>query len=116
MAIGVSTGEHIATTPPLEAWLGLAYLTVFGSIIAFSAYMYLLRRVRPALATSYAYVNPVVAVMLGLTVGSESLSGEGLIALPLTLIGVGLIGARRARATRSAPDERPVPAESMSEA
>jgi drug/metabolite transporter (DMT)-like permease len=116
MAIGVSTGEHIATTPPLEAWLGLAYLTVFGSIVAFSAYMYLLRRVRPALATSYAYVNPVVAVILGVTVGSESLTGEGLIALPLILIGVGLIGAGRTRATRSTLDERPIPAESMSEA
>ena len=101
MAIGVSTGEHIATTPPLEAWLGLAYLTVFGSIIAFSAYMYLLRRVRPALATSYAYVNPVVAVMLGLTVGSESLSGEGLIALPLILIGAGdPVSSRRAARPR----------------
>ncbi len=115
MAIGISTGEHIASTPPLEAWLGLAYLTVFGSIIAFSAYMYLLRRVRPALATSYAYVNPVVAVFLGLTIGSESLTGEGLIALPLILIGVGLITAGRTKAARPAPDEQRVPAESLLE-
>jgi drug/metabolite transporter (DMT)-like permease len=116
MAIGISTGEHIATTPPVEAWLGLAYLTVFGSIVAFSAYMYLLRRVRPALATSYAYVNPVVAVFLGLTIGSESLTGEGLIALPLILIGVGLITAGRTQADRPTPDEQHIPAESLSEA
>lgn len=116
MALGISTGEHITTTPPLEAWLGLAYLTVFGSIVAFSAYMYLLRRVRPALATSYAYVNPVVAVFLGLTIGSESLTGEGLIALPLILIGVGLITAGRTQTARPTTDERHIPAESLSEA
>jgi drug/metabolite transporter (DMT)-like permease len=116
MAIGISTGEHITTTPPLEAWLGLAYLTVFGSIVAFSAYMYLLRRVRPALATSYAYVNPVVAVFLGLTIGSESLTGEGLIALPLILIGVGLITAGRTQTARRTPDRQHITAESLSEA
>ena len=43
--------------PPIEGWLALAYLIFFGSIIAFNSYMYLLKHVRPAAATSYAYVN-----------------------------------------------------------
>ncbi len=53
--------------------------------------MYLLDSVRPALATSYAYVNPVVAVLLGLTLGAESLTAAGLLALPLILVGVALV-------------------------
>jgi drug/metabolite transporter (DMT)-like permease len=91
LVLGVLRGERLVAVPPLEAWLGLAYLIVFGSIVAFSAYMYLLGAVRPALATSYAYVNPVVAVVLGLTVGAESLTGRGLAALPLILGGVALV-------------------------
>ncbi len=89
--LGAARGERLVGIPPPAAWLGLAYLIVFGSIIAFSAYMYLLDNVRPALATSYAYVNPVVAVALGLTLGAESLTAAGLLALPLILAGVALI-------------------------
>jgi drug/metabolite transporter (DMT)-like permease len=77
--------------------MALLYLTFLGSIVTLSAYTYLLENVRPALATSYAYVNPVVAVVLGVTVGSEVLSGEALIALPLILAGVGLVAAGRSR-------------------
>ncbi len=65
------SGEHLQAMPPLEGWLALAYLTVFGSIIAFNAYMYLLKHVRPAAATSYAYVNPAVAVLLGIVFVGE---------------------------------------------
>ncbi len=91
LLLGAVRGEQLAGAPPIAAWLGLAYLIVFGSIIAFSAYMYLLDNVRPALATSYAYVNPVVAVALGLTLGAESITAAGLLALPLILVGVGLL-------------------------
>ncbi len=52
---------------------------------------------RPALATSYAYVNPVVAVLLGVTLGSEVLSGQAVIALPLILGGVGLVAVAKDR-------------------
>jgi drug/metabolite transporter (DMT)-like permease len=49
---------------------------VFGSIIAFNAYMYLLKHVRPAAATSYAYVNPAVAVLLGIVFVGETIGIE----------------------------------------
>ena len=91
LLLGVALGERVTVAPPLAAWLGLGYLIVFGSIIAFTAYMYLLDHVRPVLATSYAYVNPVVAVVLALTFGAESLTAAGLLALPLILGGVALI-------------------------
>lgn len=89
------TGETIEVMPSAGSWLALTYLIGPGSLLAFSAYAYLIRTVRPALATSYAYVNPVVAVALGVTLGSETLTGEAWIALPLILGGVGLIARSR---------------------
>lgn len=71
--------------------LALAYLVVFGSLVAFSSYAYLLRNVRPALATSYAYVNPVVAVLLGIALAGERLSAKGIAALLVILTGVALV-------------------------
>lgn len=96
-AVGVGTGEHLQT-PSLRALLAFAYLVVFGSLIAFSAYGYLLRTVRPALATSYAYVNPVVALALGALFGGEPFGLTHAIACFWTLVGVGVVSyAVRAR-------------------
>jgi drug/metabolite transporter (DMT)-like permease len=96
--IGPVIGERIVEPPPPVAWAALAYLAIFGSLIAFSAYIYLLKTVRPALSTSYAYVNPVVAVVLGLTLGGETVTGPVLIALPLIVVSVILVaGAKRDR-------------------
>ncbi|MBT8246424.1 MAG: drug/metabolite exporter YedA [Acidimicrobiia bacterium] len=97
LVVGFVRGERFDTFPALDGWLALLYLITLGSIVAFSAYMYLLNTVRPALATSYAYVNPVVAVLLGVTIGSEVLSGQAVIALPLILGGVALVAAARDR-------------------
>ncbi len=96
-AIGPLLGERVAGSPPAEAWAALAYLATFGSLIGLTAYTYLLKTVRPALSTSYAYVNPAVAVALGLTIGGEVITGPVFIALPLILIGVALVATARAR-------------------
>jgi drug/metabolite transporter (DMT)-like permease len=83
---------------PSAASIGaLAYLVLFGSIIAFSAYGYLLRRLRPALATSYAYVNPIVAVGLGVGLAGEAITWAGLLALPVILSAVALVALGRGR-------------------
>lgn len=85
---------------PTSAWLSLAYLIVFGSIIGFSAYVWLLQ-VRPATQVStYAYVNPVVAVLLGVFVGSEVLGWREFAGLVIILGGVLLINLARYRASR----------------
>src|SRR5438552_3322650 len=68
----------------------LAYLVVFGSLVAFSAYGYLLRYTRPALATSYAYVTPMVAVGLGVVLANERLTPLEVVAIRITLTGVRL--------------------------
>lgn len=94
---GLARGERFDHAPAPSGWLALAYLTLIGSVVAYSAYIYLLQTVRPALATSYAYVNPVVAVVLGITLGDEVLSGEAYVALPMIIGGIGLIALRRHR-------------------
>ncbi|WP_264776787.1 drug/metabolite exporter YedA [Deinococcus aetherius] len=95
--LSVLFGERWGT--PTAASLGaLAYLIVFGSLVAYSAYMYLVAHTRPALATSYAYVNPVVAVLLGVGLGGETLTGLGWAALGVILTGVALVAwPRRVR-------------------
>jgi drug/metabolite transporter (DMT)-like permease len=85
------SGERMQTLPPLSGWLALLYLTVFASIIAFTAYLYLLERVSTTLATSYAYINPVVAECLGMwllaeQVGRSEWLGMGIILAAVLLI------------------------------
>ncbi len=91
------TGEKMPAPTP-GSILALLYLIVFGSLIAFSAYGYLLRHVRPTIATSYAYVNPIVAVGLGLVLAGEPIGPHGVLAMFAILIGVGMVALSRERA------------------
>ncbi|WP_448683900.1 drug/metabolite exporter YedA [Pseudomonas nicosulfuronedens] len=86
------SGERMEQMPTAAGWGALAYLVVFGSIIAFSAYMYLLANVRPAAATSYAYVNPAVAVMLGVVFAGEHIGLAESLAMAVIISAVVLIG------------------------
>ena len=84
-------GEQITTPPDTSAIIAWLYLAIFGSLIAFSAYMYLLQTVNVTLATSYAYVNPVVAVFLGVLVAGETISTFGMVAVGVILSAVVII-------------------------
>jgi drug/metabolite transporter (DMT)-like permease len=75
----------------LRSILSLAYLVVFGSIMAFSAYVWLLRVSTPARVSTYAYVNPVVAVLLGAAFAGEALTVRMLVAAAVIVSGVALI-------------------------
>lgn len=88
-------GERITEMPTLRSSLALAYLIIFGAVIAFSAYMYLLGQVRPTLATSYAYVNPMVAVLLGALFAAETIRPLGIAAMGIILAGVALLTLSR---------------------
>jgi drug/metabolite transporter (DMT)-like permease len=80
----------------LASLLGLAYLIVFGSLVAFSAYVWLLRSAPISLLSTYAYVNPVVAVLLGWIFLSERITGRTLLAGAVILVAVALmISARK---------------------
>ena len=76
------------TAKALAAWF---YLVVAGSLLAFTAYMFLLSKVSSALASSYAYVNPLIAVTLGVLLGGENLSVREVLAMVIILSSVALI-------------------------
>ena len=75
----------------LKAWIALAYLIVAGSIIAFTAYVWLIHHESPTKVGTYAYVNPVVAVLLGYFLGGEALSLRTIIGTMLVLVSVVVI-------------------------
>jgi drug/metabolite transporter (DMT)-like permease len=95
--VGFGTGEHMTGMPGPRPLAAMAYLIIGGSLVAFSAYGYLLRHVRPALATSYAYVNPLVAVSLGVALAGEQITLIGILAMLTILSGVGLVSLGRER-------------------
>ncbi len=74
-----------------EAWLALAYLIVAGSIIAFTAYVWLIHHESPTKVGTYAYVNPVVAVVLGYFLGGEALGLRTVLGAALILVSVVVI-------------------------
>ena len=107
MAFGTAMGEWARVDPGQVSprSLGaLAYLVVFGSLIAFVAYVFLLRYEAPARVGSYAYVNPVVAVFLGWALAAEPVTVRTIVAAAIILTGVVLIVRHR---LRKAPLEEP---------
>ena len=91
VVMSILIGEEFPPEPSLRSTVALAYLTLFGTLVAFSAYMYLVRTVRPTLATSYAYVNPVIAVFLGIVLLAEQISPVGILAMLVIITGVALL-------------------------
>jgi drug/metabolite transporter (DMT)-like permease len=111
LVAGLLTGEaarlDLAAVSPRSA-LALLYLTVFGSLVAFSAYVFLLRATTPARVSTYAFVNPVVAVLLGWAFAGEPVTGRTLIAAAVIVGGVVLITLRRERPALAAHERPPV--------
>ena len=97
VVLGLAMGERLPATPTAHGTAALIYLALFGSIIGFGAYVWLLNHVRPALASSYAYVNPPIAVLLGAWLGAERFSLHDLGALAVILVGVVVISRAKAR-------------------
>lgn len=92
MAIAaLALGERFHSMPSLESTLAVVYLALMGSIVGFTAYVWLLHHVRPALATSYAYVNPAIAVLLGTLVLNERFDADTWIAMAVILASVVLV-------------------------
>jgi drug/metabolite transporter (DMT)-like permease len=102
LVAALARGERMAAMPDARSIGAFLYLVSFGSMIAYSAYAFLLAKVRPALATSYAYVNPVVAVVLGALFAGEHVSPIAVVALALILGGVAIVAAQRTPSERQA--------------
>lgn len=92
--VSVVTGESVPSAPPTNAVVAWVYLCVFGSLVAYSAYTWLLANTRPAVATSYSYVNPVIAVALGAWLGNERVGPETLLAVSLVVVATVLVVLR----------------------
>jgi drug/metabolite transporter (DMT)-like permease len=83
----------------------IAYLVVFGSIVGYSAYSYALRHASATIVGTYAYVNPVIAVLLGWLLLGEQISGRMIVAIALTLAAV--VWIQFSQKTPSAVGNRP---------
>jgi drug/metabolite transporter (DMT)-like permease len=94
LAVAIASGElgqlHVGQISR-DSWLGLAWLVVAGSFVGFSSYLWLLRNARTSLVSTYAFVNPVVAVTLGWLVLNEALTARVLVAGLVILVSVALI-------------------------
>ena len=90
----LATGERLTQAPSLASVGAVVYLVVLGSVLAYSALAFLLQHAPPALATSYAYVNPPVALALGAAFGSETIRAADVFGLALVLVGVVLLLTR----------------------
>lgn len=97
LAAALVTGERMTAWPSLQASLALFYLVGFGSIVGFTAYIWLLHHVRPVLATSYAYVNPPIAVLFGVLLAGEAISANEIAATAVILAGVAVITLARSQ-------------------
>jgi len=82
-----------------NSWFALAYLIIFGSLIGFTAYSWLLKNAQPAMVATYAYVNPVIAVFLGWLIAGESFTTQ-------MLVGAGVIVGSVALITSHNKDEK----------
>jgi drug/metabolite transporter (DMT)-like permease len=106
---GTVHGEHVALGDvTASAWWALAYLVVFGSVIAFTAYSWLLGTAPVSQVATYAYVNPVVAVVLGAVLVGERLTATSLVGGLVTLLAVFLVVSDESRRRRAVyvPTER----------
>ena len=99
LAIGTAFGEIPAFKLTLDSSLALLYLIFVGSIVGYSSYIYLLKHWPISKASTYAYVNPIVAVILGALILGESITYKVVIALVIILSGVILVQKSKAKDT-----------------
>lgn len=91
LLLSLLLGEQMLGLPTKLSLAGLTFQVVFASLVAYSAYCYLLHHARPSLATSFAYINPVIAVGLGVGLVGERITTVGFLAMLIILIGVALV-------------------------
>jgi drug/metabolite transporter (DMT)-like permease len=106
--LGSVRGEWTTFNPDavsLNSILALSYLIVFGSIVAFTAYSWLLKNASPSIVSTYAYVNPVVAVLLGWALANEALSLQMLVGAAIIVGSVALITSNQTSKNASAKEQ-----------
>jgi drug/metabolite transporter (DMT)-like permease len=117
--VGIAGGELARIHPDRfsrSSLLALAYLIVFGAVVAFSAYSYMVRNAPPSIVSTYAYVNPVIAVLLGWAILDEPIGRTTILAGAIIVVAVAMIVTSKVRgegepAAGAPPVEEPVGAE-----
>lgn len=110
LLISRTVGEHLdLAAVSTRSWTALAYLIVMGSLVAFTAYVWLLGNAPISLVATYAYVNPVVAVILGALILSEPVTGSMVVAGLVIVVGVALVVSTERRKTPAVSEEEPAP-------
>ena len=100
LTAGTLFGEYKGFSPgavPMRAWLALAYLILFGSVITFTAYNWLLEHYSPTLVATHTYVNPIVAVLLGWWLAHEHVSMNVMASAAMVIAAVFLVDRGMAR-------------------
>src|ERR1700735_4041883 len=108
LVVSAALGEHWSIPHAPRIWWAWGYLVVFGSLIAFSAYRFVVERVSPSLASTYAYVNPPVGLVVGWWLGKETFSANVLLGLPVVLVAVGWHAWIQTRDAPLAPPKVPL--------
>ncbi|WP_332643059.1 EamA family transporter [Aeromicrobium sp.] len=109
VALGLSVGETMTFDYPAKTWWALSYLVIFGSVVAFTAYVWLVANAPISLVATYAYVNPVIAVFLGWLILDEKITwpivaGGAIVVAAVALV----ISSERRNPAPAAPAEPPV--------
>lgn len=105
LALGTALGEWPEFRPTGRGWSAIAYLVVCGSLLGYSSFVYLIERVPAAKVASYAYVNPVVAVLLGIAILGERPTVEEFLGMAAILPAVFLMNSARVQAKTETPPE-----------
>lgn len=108
LLVGFLRGEWSRFEPSAvsaNSIFGLVYLIIFGSLIGFTAYSWLLKNAQPSMVATYAYVNPVIAVLLGWLIAGESMTGQMLIGAGVVVGSVMLITSQTSEQKQIAADE-----------
>lgn len=109
LAVGDFTRLEITAVSP-RSWLALAYLIVVGSLVGFSTFVWLMKNVPPALAATFAYVNPIVAVFLGWWLLDEAVTARTFGAASVIIASVVIITAQKNRRSLAVPPRQAVAA------
>jgi drug/metabolite transporter (DMT)-like permease len=111
LALGLARGEGLPVRVgalPVSTWVAFGYLVIVGSMVAYTAYAWLLQNAPISLTSTYAYVNPAVAVVLGAVILSEPITGVILFGGGLAIVGVALVvTAERPRKVKPKPAVTP---------
>jgi drug/metabolite transporter (DMT)-like permease len=108
LVAGTATGEWSrfdVNAISRTSWTALVYLIVVGAIVAYTAYSWLLKNASPAMVSTYAYVNPAIAVLLGWAIAGETLTGKMLAGAAIIIGSVALITANKRSDKKEVPEE-----------